>query len=126
MKLYNKLDHPEILGFIFHPRQEERHSQTEKFSDFDVEIENDTVLGCRLFIHGDKSPTILYFHGNGETVSDYDIIAPLYNEVGLNFIIATYRGYGWSSGTPTVENMINDCIPILESSQRVCKKYNLT
>lgn len=126
MKLYNKLDHPEILSFIFHPRQEEKHSLPEKYKDFDVEIENNTVIGCRLFIHDANSPTILYFHGNGETVSDYDPIATLYNEVGLNIIVATYRGYGWSTGTPTVQTMIDDCKPILESCKQTCEKYNLS
>ncbi len=122
MKSYSKLDQKDILQFIFHPRQEEQHPKPEESIDFNVNIDKDIIIGCRLFIHDIKAPTILYFHGNGETVLDYDLIAPLYNKTGLNFIISSYRGYGWSSGIPTVTAMINDCEPILQKTQQVCQQ----
>ncbi len=125
MKSYSKLDQKDILQFIFHPRQEEQHPKPEESIDFNVNIDKDITLGCRLFIHDIKAPTILYFHGNGETVLDYDLIAPLYNKTGLNFIISSYRGYGWSSGIPTVTSMINDCEPILQKTQQICQQHNL-
>jgi pimeloyl-ACP methyl ester carboxylesterase len=53
-------------------------------------------------------PWILFFHGNGEVVSDYDDIAPFYGRLGLNLTVADYRGYGASSGEPTFTNLVED------------------
>ena len=54
---------------------------------------------------GEERPTILFFYGNGETAADYDNIAPIYNQVGLNFFVADYRGYGQSGGSPSFCSM---------------------
>jgi fermentation-respiration switch protein FrsA (DUF1100 family) len=52
---------------------------------------------------------ILFFHGNGEIVADYDDFAPIFNQLGINFLAADYRGYGQSTGKPTVTGMMRDC-----------------
>lgn len=66
------------------------------------------TIGCRFYINTPDSPNILYFHGNGEITADYDEIGPLYNHAGLNLLVADYRGYGWSSGSPSVASMLAD------------------
>jgi uncharacterized protein len=58
---------------------------------------------------GDSSnPTLLFFHGNGEVVADYDSLAPIYAQAGLNFVVAEYRGYGGSEGSPSYTAMMAD------------------
>lgn len=74
------------------------------------------MIGCRFHLSSPEAPTILYFHGNGETVGDYDQIAGKYVEFGMNLLVATYRGYGWSTGSPTVSSMLDDCHVILEKA----------
>ncbi len=125
MKLYNKLDQKEVLEFLFHPRKEEKTAPADS-SNIDVTLPDNTVLGCRFHLHDDAAPTILFFHGNGETVCDYDDIAPLFNRLGMNFFAATYRGYGWSGGTPTVESMMKDCWEVLGSVQKTMKDMEMT
>jgi hypothetical protein len=66
------------------------------------------LIGCRLYIHDISSPNIIFFHGNGEIVADYDDIGPLYNHAGINLLVMDYRGYGWSSGSPCVASMLFD------------------
>jgi hypothetical protein len=34
------------------------------------------ALACRFFLHSNDSPSVLFFHGNGEVVSDYNNIYP--------------------------------------------------
>jgi pimeloyl-ACP methyl ester carboxylesterase len=51
---------------------------------------------------------VLFFHGNGETVYDYDDIALLFTQTGLNLFLADYRGYGASTGAPTFPSMLGD------------------
>ena len=71
-------------------------------------MEKDVSLGARFYFAGSEFPTILFFHGNGEIVADYDDIAPLYKEMEINFIPVDYRGYGRSKGSPTITAMIRD------------------
>jgi uncharacterized protein len=103
-----KLDHPEILSRIFYPRHEPKTFPPTGAIDWDYEVEPGIAIGCRFFIHSQEAPTILYFHGNGEVVCDHDDIGLDYMEVGCNLLVMTYRGYGWSTGTPTVQAMFND------------------
>ena len=60
--------------------------------DHTVTVAEGVTLSCRFFPAGKNSPTILFFYGNGETAVDYDGIAPMYNQVGVNFFVPDYRG----------------------------------
>ena len=70
-------------------------------------MEADVSIHCR-FTEKPEFPSILYFHGNGEIVSDYDGFAHLFNAAGANLVVADYRGYGDSTGTPAFATMIED------------------
>ena len=107
------LDDPEILRFIFYPRREDNPGPLmPNATDVLVPVERDVSVGCRFYFAQQQGPNILFFHGNGEIVSDYDFIAPLYGERGFNLFVADYRGYGFSGGTPTTTSMIHDVHPI--------------
>lgn len=104
----NLLDSPESLSHLFHPRKSLQTPLPEGARDINFNMRDSITIGCRLFTADKESPIILFFHGNGEIVADYDEIGPCYASQGLNILITDYRGYGWSEGTPTVANMIND------------------
>lgn len=108
MQKQHKLDQAEALSSIFFPDKCKQTPLPANALDMDIEVEADVVIGCRCYIHDKSSPNILYFHGNGETVADYDTIGPMYNEAGMNLLVTDYRGYGWSTGIPSVTNMMND------------------
>lgn len=108
MNTYTKLDQPEVLSHIFAPTKEARSPLPENATDLDVELGDNTLLGCRFYKADKDDPTILFFHGNGETVSDYDLVAQKYAEFGMNLFLTTYRGYGWSTGSPSVAKMFED------------------
>jgi fermentation-respiration switch protein FrsA (DUF1100 family) len=107
---YSALDRPEILMFLFHPRPEWNSSMAKgAFKDVLVPVEEDVVVGGRFHLTGELAPNILFFHGNGEIVADYDEMGPLYTRMGINFLPVDYRGYGRSTGEPTVTAMMRDC-----------------
>lgn len=108
MQDYSKLDRPEILSHIFFPQQTRRTSPPAGSQNIDIEVAAGVVLGCRFHGTIPTAPTLLYFHGNGETVADYDSIAPRFGSQGMNIFFATYRGYGWSGGSPGVSSMYRD------------------
>ena len=70
-------------------------------------------------------PWILFFHGNGEVVSDYDEISPFYHQKRLNLVAADYRGYGASSGTPTLAHLVHDSHIILREVREELSRRNL-
>jgi len=106
---YSRLDRPEILMFLFHPRPEWGSSQSDgAFEDILIQAEKDVVIGARFHAAGHDDPVILFFHGNGEIVADYNDLGPLYAKAGTNFLPVDYRGYGRSNGSPTITAMMRD------------------
>jgi pimeloyl-ACP methyl ester carboxylesterase len=113
---YSKLDLPEVLQIIFHPRQETHTSPPPVNAvDDNIIVDEDIHVHARFYLAGLEEPNILFFHGNGEIVSDYDAIAPFYTKFGMNFLATDYRGYGKSSGNPTVTTMLEDSHRILDA-----------
>jgi fermentation-respiration switch protein FrsA (DUF1100 family) len=106
---YSILDRPEIVSFLFYPRKEGFFSGGGGEEDILIPVARDVVIGARFHSAGTSAPTILFFHGNGEIVSDYDDLGPLYVKLGVNFLPVDYRGYGRSTGRPTVSAMMADC-----------------
>jgi alpha-beta hydrolase superfamily lysophospholipase len=106
------MDRPEILHRLFFPRRESDLTNVPNAVTIRIEVEEDIRIGCRLYPATTDGPNILYFHGNGETVPDYDYEAHLYRKRGLNLFVADYRGYGFSDGEPGCSTMIKDSHPI--------------
>jgi pimeloyl-ACP methyl ester carboxylesterase len=110
---YSLLDQPHILGFVFYPG-EYWTPPPPGATDHSVPVADGISISCRLYPSRESSPSILFFHGNGETVYDYDGIAPLYNREDINLFVADYRGYGQSGGTPSFSNTAADAHVILD------------
>ena len=124
---YSHLDRPEILHFLFHPRGE--YYGTEKppnATDVLIPVEDNVVVGGRFHVAQQAAPSLLFFHGNGEIVADYDEMGPLYNRMGINFLAVDYRGYGRSTGSPTITAMMRDCHEIFEFSVKWLKDKGCT
>ena len=102
------MDHEEILQLLFHPRKSGRTEPPQAAVNIDAPVAEGVEIGCRLFTHSLSASTIIFFHGNGEIVPDYDDIAPFYLAEGLNFAVCDYRGYGWSDGAPLVSTFLAD------------------
>ncbi len=117
MPKYEKLDHPDFLSFIFHPEKCNPTPLPNGAIDVAIEVDEDVIIGNRFYIHDTASPNILFFHGNGERVMDYDEIGPMYNAAGMNLLVTDYRGYGWSSGNPTVTSMLDDAEVLFQETR---------
>jgi len=104
---YSHVDHPLVLQTIFYPRKDFTPCPQNAF-DLSVPVGGGISISCRFYMGHHEAPWILFFHGNGEVVSDYDEISPLYHQKNLNLIVADYRGYGASSGVPTLTDLAQD------------------
>lgn len=101
------LDSTEFDGRLFFSRRERTRTPPGAI-DYDIPVAPDVTIGARWHITDLRKPTVIAFHGNGETVSDYDAIAQAYANIGLNLFMTDYRGYGWSRGAPTLRGYRDD------------------
>ncbi|CAB1061753.1 Hydrolase, alpha/beta fold family [Olavius sp. associated proteobacterium Delta 1] len=119
---YSALDRPEVLMFLFHPRAESGSPFQAAGSqpapagrkDIMIPVADDVSIGTRFHMAEKTGANLLFFHGNGEIVADYDELGGVYNQMGINFLAVDYRGYGRSAGKPTVSAMMQDCHAIFD------------
>jgi hypothetical protein len=114
---FSALDRPEVLRVLFHPRRDyglpadgppQAAAGFPRVQDILVPVADGIAVGARFHLGGATYANILFFHGNGEIAADYDEIGPFYNRMGVNFLAVDYRGYGRSTGSPTVAAMMQD------------------
>jgi uncharacterized protein len=111
---HSSIDQSPLVGFLFYPRRDFSPCPEGAFDLF-VPVAPDIYISTRFYGKDKGWPWILYFHGNGEVVSDYDEIAPLYHRHEVNLVVADYRGYGASGGSPTFTHLIADGRKVLEA-----------
>ncbi len=111
---YAVLDQPDVLKCLFHPGREERRIPDSRRDDLMIPVGRGIEVGGSFHFKEAKAPVILFFHGNGEIVSDYDELGAYFLETGVNFFVVDYRGYGSSTGVPTFTAMMKDCHILLD------------
>ena len=123
------LDRPEILEILFpiayspfYFQMASGDSLRNNTATYFIEVEAGVKIGCGFWARGKEFPTILYFHGNGETVGDYDWIAPFYIQKGVNLFVADYRGYGLSNGKPTITNLTRDAHTVFDGFKKIIEE----
>jgi pimeloyl-ACP methyl ester carboxylesterase len=105
---YSKLDQPGVLQTIFHPRQETPPAPPPHNAvDVDIAVDEGIQVHARFHLASNEDPNILFFHGNGEIVSDYDEIGPYYN-------------------SPTVTSMLGDAHIVLDTAKKWLAKAEHT
>jgi hypothetical protein len=122
------LDKPEILQIVFPIVYSPFYFQVAVGNSLPdttlrfIKVEEGVKIGCGFWAKGKEYPTILYFHGNGEAVSDYNWIAQLYMKRGINLFVADYRGYGVSTGKPTITNLLRDCHTVFKGFKKIIEE----
>jgi alpha-beta hydrolase superfamily lysophospholipase len=108
-------DRDEFNDRLFFPRAE-ASAPPAGATDHMVDVD-----GARLHVrvHGAPAPagTLLLFHGNGEVVADYDGAAARFAQAGVALAVMDYRGYGQSTGRPTLRTLISDARRVAEVIQ---------
>lgn len=108
-------DHDEFSSTMFFPRRDKSRAPA---GATDVAV--DVADGARLHLRVHPAPkapaALLLFHGNGEVVADYDAAARHFAEAGAALMVVDYRGYGASSGSPTLRACLSDAPRVLEAA----------
>ena len=100
-------------SLIFYPTREVNSSPTQdgvSYEDIFIDTEDGEKLHGYFFPAKVHTPYImLYLHGNGENVTSwYTACIEIQKHINVNALLVDYRGYGQSTGKPTVEGVIKD------------------
>ena len=98
---------------LFFPRQDPSPAPANS-EDYYIDATKEVRIHARRHPNSNANLSMLFFHGNGEIVSDYDNLAGLFSGLGVELTIADFRGYGKSSGIPTLRSALEDSHKILD------------
>ncbi|MBW2529715.1 MAG: alpha/beta fold hydrolase [Deltaproteobacteria bacterium] len=105
------LDRPVLSERYFFPRREMPEGPLRP-----VDV-GDASLSCLHVPAEAGRPTVLFFHGNGEVVADYwPWLVDAWRQRGFGVMLAEYRGYGGSTGTPCLVGMLDDVDALLAAT----------
>jgi hypothetical protein len=121
---YSLIDNPSLLSFIFYPRKDFTFCPKNGF-DLSIGVAKNASISCRFYPGHHEWPWILFFHGNGEVVSDYDEVSLFYHQKKMNIVVADYRGYGASTGIPTLTDLAEDAHVIFKEVRGELSRRNL-
>lgn len=114
------LDRRDVLEVLYHPRRDMMPpSSSEAARAVRIPVEDGIAVGAMVYVAGPDAPVVLYFHGNGEIASDYDMLAPLYTGMGITLFVVDYRGYGISDGYPTASSQLDDALQVYQRARSV-------
>ncbi len=101
-------------------------------SDLGVDYEQcfiDTPDGSRLSAWHlcPESPvaSVLYFHGSGGNLGVLSEILAMFHRWGLQVLAVDYRGYGWSTGSPSEEGIYQDALSTVLYFDANFKRYGV-
>ena len=104
------LNHPLIAERYFFP------GGPPPASRMDLPVDG-AVLACGIHRVDPDGFTVVHFHGNGEVVADWQgVLDEAINRLGWDLLLAEYRGYGGSTGTPLLGRMIDDVAEVIAAA----------
>jgi len=120
MTTIKTLQDQRIGGAVFYPRPDLPFGKIAKGArDLMFDVASGVRLRLRLFRGPKDAPNILFFHGNGETARDYDPMADEFRELPATFAVGEYRGYGTSTGTPSIYTFLEDAHRTFDEYRKV-------
>lgn len=95
--------------FLFHPRRDES-AEIARIGERVHYVTDDGVRIAAFWVpaRAPRRRTLVFFHGNGETASDGAGWASVLADRGTDVLLAEYRGYGQSEGSPTARGVERD------------------
>lgn len=79
-------------------------------------MDDGTQLATIGVLRGDALATVLYFGGNGYTMSKFAVATvAAYGDVPVNVVLVDHRGYGDSAGTPSIALLMADALQVYDS-----------
>lgn len=77
-------------------------------NEVEMETNDNEILNGWYLTRDDAKATVVYYGGNGFLMIKSRPLIQAYADMGVNLLLFDYRGYGLSSGDPTVEGVKTD------------------
>lgn len=90
----------------------EQYSLQEHF----IETEDGETINSWFLERDDAVATVIYFGGNGYLMVKSPPLIDAYSDIPVNLVLFDYRGYGMSSGTPSVQGVQTDAIAVFNAA----------
>ena len=106
---------------LFHPTHDNGPPASYGLTDFsDIRLQAEDGTRLQAWNHAAKPgfPTLIYFHGNGGTISHRAEFFQLLSEKGFGVLALEYRGYGASEGKPSEQGLYQDARATTEFALR--------
>ena len=86
-----------------------------QISELKIPVSDGEHLYSMRFMRPDAKATVLYFGGNMYRVGTFGRpTLNAYKDVPVNLVLVDHRGYGASSGTPTVATLMSDAVEVYD------------
>jgi len=92
---------------LFFPRSD-NSAPPKGAEDIFIKVEDNCKIHVRLHRSLAAKFSIIFFHGNGEIVADYNGLAEYFLALGCELVVCDFRGYGRSEGIPTLKSTLMD------------------
>lgn len=87
-------------------------------SDFFIQIA-DAKIHVRRYPCYLAKYAILFFYGSGEVACEYAKLSLKFHKIGGDFFIPNYRGYGYSTGNPSLRSVLLDATHICHEVKKL-------
>ena len=127
-----------VREVAFHPSLAEKGSSRFRRSmsvidaEYPVPVEDGSEelvhIGYRLYPfrrRGAPRPVVVHFHGNAETVADMDLLVALFRASGCSVLAVDFRGYGWSTGTPSLCTLTSDAAALVDHLPQILSQAGI-
>lgn len=98
--------------FLFHPYKYDQYTGYEKYSGMEEVFlttkDSQRINGLYFPADDTSDRLVIYYHGNAGTLLNWQYLVFDFKELGYNFLIIDYRGYGKSTGPITEKGMYLD------------------
>ncbi|MGV7221181.1 MAG: alpha/beta hydrolase [Nitrospinales bacterium] len=106
-------DSPQFNNNLFYPRTDYSNPPPNT-DEIYIDVDDGVQVHARRHPNPGARMSLVFFHGNGEIVSDYDALSVAFADLGVEFTICDYRGYGKSGGIPTLRKVMADAHTTLD------------
>jgi alpha-beta hydrolase superfamily lysophospholipase len=121
-------DSPAVSNVLFRPRRCPRNSNSTFLGRPDLDgliVVGDGVgVGFRIYPVLKPKAVIIHFHANAELACEVD--ATPFMQLGCSLMAIDYRGYGWSSGHPSLSQLCPDADKIAEKIPSILSANGLS
>lgn len=111
-----KLSTPEIEALLFTPSDDQHGNCPENAKDVLFTRQPGVSLAFRFYLSAADAPTLIYYPCGRGSLDLFNPLAASFTTIGVNVLLASWRGFGKSTGSPTISALFTDALEFFSRS----------